>query len=202
MKNLLTLGWIAPVLFIFGSIIFGYLLPDYSLVSQTISEIGEEGSPFQTQWLIYDLMIAILLFLFAYGVFLFSKKHQLSYIPSLFIFFFCLSQVGSSYFASPHPLHNVFGLSTTIGYFSPLIFFIFWKNSLGKKFKSIALLTFILVILGIFLNLSPLFAPNLYSMEYYGLVQRFLVYGFYIYYAYVAISTIQHTPILKQQQPT
>ena len=77
-----------------------------------------------------------------------------------------------------------------VGYFSPLIFTLLWKNELGIRFKTISLIAFILIVLGIFLNLSPAFAPSLYSLEYYGIVQRFLLFTFYIYCAYISISII------------
>lgn len=44
---------------------------------------------------------------------------------------------------------------------------------------------FLVILIGIFLNLSPAFNPELYSLKYYGLVQRFLVFTMFIYIAYL-----------------
>jgi hypothetical protein len=85
----------------------------------------------------------------------------------------------------------------TIGYFSPLMFFLLWKDKLGLPFKRFSLIAFILTILGIFFNLTPAFAPSLYPLEYYGLAQRFLIFTFYIYIAYIAFNTIRYSQILQ-----
>ncbi len=192
MKNLLSLGWIIAFLFIVGSLILGYLLPDYDLVSQTLSEIGEDGSPFYTQWMLVDGSTAVLSVLFGLGIIWFSKGYQLPYLPGLFLLCFGLLGCGAIFFASPHPLHNVFGLLNIVGYFSPLVFFFRWKDRLGEGFRSTSLLVFILIVLGTFLNLAPLFASIVDLMPYYGLVQRFVVFTFYFYCAYLSFSMLQY----------
>ena len=192
MNKFLHTGWIAGTGFIFGTLILGYMLPDYDLVSQTVSEIGELGSPLESTFRTFSFAIAILLTVFSVSLITYSRKNSLSIVPGILLLTFGLAEFGIGLFPSPHPLHNVFGLSLTIGYLSPLFFFLLWKNRLGNRFKWISLLVFILVILGIFLNLSPAFAPDLYPLEFYGLVQRFLLYTFYGYSAYVSISAIQN----------
>ncbi|MBT8320311.1 MAG: DUF998 domain-containing protein [Eudoraea sp.] len=194
-KKLLNLGWIATVLFIGGTFILGSFLPDYSYVSQTVSEIGQQGSPLQLTWQIFSLLIGVLLILFSFGLISFGRRNRWSIVPGLFILFAGISEFGIALYPSPHPLHNVFGLSMTIGYFSPLMFALFWKNKVGHSFKNYSLLAFVLILAGIFLNLTPLFAPDLYPLEYYGLIQRFLLFVFYLYCAYVGISTLK---VLKQ----
>ncbi len=195
MKNLLSLGWISSITFILGTFFLGSLLTDYNLVSQTISEIGEKGSPLYVQWQIFSLTIGVLLMVFSIGIILFARGNMLSYLPGIFVLFAGLSEFGIAFFPSPHPLHNVFGLTMIIGYFSPLMFFLLWKDKLGLPFKRFSLIAFILIILGIFLNLTPAFAPSLYPLEYYGLVQRFLIFTFYIYIAYVALNIIRSSKI-------
>lgn len=190
-KKTLSLGWITAVLFIAGSLVLGSILADYSFISQTVSEIGQEGSPLKFIWQLFSLLVGLLLILFSLGIISFARRNKWSVVPGLFVLFAGLSQFGIALFPSPHPLHNVFGLSMTIGYFSPLVFFLLWKDKLGASFKWYSLLAFILIQLGIFLNLSPMFAPDLYPLEYYGLVQRFLLFTFYLYLALVALNTIK-----------
>ena len=113
--------------------------------------------------------------------YLICKESRLIYCPNLFILIYGLSQFFVGIFPSPNPLHNVFGLTMIVGYFSPLMFPLLWKNKLGIRFKVISIIAFILIVLGIFLNLTPAFAPTLYPLEYYGIVQRFLLYTFYLY---------------------
>ncbi|UCD61707.1 MAG: DUF998 domain-containing protein [Flavobacteriaceae bacterium] len=190
-KKTLSLGWITAVLFIAGSLVLGSILADYSFISQTVSEIGQEGSPLKFIWQLFSLLVGLLLILFSLGIISFARRNKWSVVPGLFVLFAGLSQFGIALFPSPHPLHNVFGLSMTIGYFSPLVFFLLWKDKLGVALKWYSLLAFILIQLGIFLNLSPMFAPDLYPLEYYGLVQRFLLFTFYLYLALVALNTIK-----------
>jgi len=189
-KKLLSLGWISLIAFILGTSILGSQLEGYSAISQTVSEIGEKGSPLYLQWQIFSTGIGCLLILFGSGIVSFAKKSDLSIVPGIFILLAGLSQFGVGVFPSPNPLHNVFGLSMTVGYFSPLIFALRWKTQLGIRFKRLSLIAFILIVLGIFLNLTPAFAPSLYPLEYYGIVQRFLLFTFYIYCAFISISLI------------
>lgn len=195
-RKILSLGWISAVLFIAGSLVLGSFLADYSLFAQTVSEIGQEGSPLKLTWQLFSLLVGLLLILFSLGIISFARRNKWSVVPGLFVLFAGLSEFGIALFPSPHPLHNVFGLSMTLGYFSPLVFFLLWKDKLGVSFKWYSLLAFILIILGIFLNLSPIFAPKLYPLEYYGLVQRFLLFTFYLYLALVSLNTIK-APSLK-----
>ena len=191
-KTLLPLGWIAATIFIIGSFILGSLLQDYNPLSQTVSEIGQNGSPFSFHWQVFSTSIGLLLILFAIGVISFAKKNKLSIAPGIFMLSYGIAQLGVGMFPSPHQLHNVFGLSMTLGYFSPLVFALAWKNKMGKGFKQISLLAFVLIVLGIFLNLSPAFAPALYPLEYYGIVQRFLLFAFYVYVGFVSVSSLQY----------
>jgi len=191
-KTLLPLGWIAAAIFIIGSFILGSLLQDYNPLSQTVSEIGQNGSPLSFHWQVFSTSIGLLLILFAMGVISFAKENKLSIAPGIFMLTYGIAQLGVGMFPSPHQLHNVFGLSMTLGYFSPLVFALSWKNKMGKGFKQISLLAFALIVLGIFLNLSPAFAPALYPLEYYGIVQRFLLFAFYVYVGFVSVSSLQY----------
>jgi len=195
MKKLLPLGWIVPIIFILGSLTFGSFLQEYSFVSQTISEIGEMGSPFQKQWFFFDLSINILMFLFVTGLIRFAKANELSMIPCICLLVYSLANFGALIFVSPHPYHNIFGALNIVGYLSPLIFFIYWKNQIAATFRGISLFVFIILILGTVLNLNPIFDPLLFPMEYYGLAQRLVVFTFLLYCAYLSISAIKFSRI-------
>lgn len=195
LKKILSLGWITAAAFILGSIILGSILKDYSMIAQTVSEIGEKGSPLFLTWQIFSIAIGGLFLLFSFGTIAFAKRHNFSSLPGIFLLSYGLSQLGIGLFPAPHPLHNIFGLSMTLGYFSPLVFSLSWKNGLGSAFKWISILAFLIIVLGIFLNLAPAFAPTRYPQEHYGLVQRFLLFTFYLYCGYVGYRTTKY-PIL------
>ncbi|MBT8321466.1 MAG: DUF998 domain-containing protein, partial [Eudoraea sp.] len=138
-KNVLIVGAIAAITFIFGTLIFGQQLEGYSAVSQTVSEIGQKGSPLYIPWQLFTIGTGCLLILFAVGLISFAKKRKLSIVPALFILVYGLSHFTMGFFPSPHALHNVFGLSMIVGYFSPLMFALYWKNKLGTSFKRISI---------------------------------------------------------------
>lgn len=191
---ILPSGWVGAATFIIGSLLLGSLLPDYSAISQTVSEIGQSGSTLYGPWQIFTLSIGGLLILFSVGIYSFASQHKLSVLPGLFILAAGISQFGIGLYPSPHQLHNVFGLSMILGYLSPIAMALSWKERLGKSFQRISYLSFILIMIGIFLNLSPAFAQDLYPLSYYGLVQRFLLYTFYLYIFFVSLIAINFSP--------
>jgi len=195
-RTLLSLGWIAAIVFVLGSILFGYALEGYSPISQTVSEIGKVGSPFYAAWQMFSVAVGFLLILFAVGIYLFASKNDLSIVASIFIMVYGLAQFFVGVFPSPHTLHNVFGLSMILGYLSPLVFAMLWKNRLGAQFRGVSIGAFIMILLGIVFNLSPIFDPTLYPLQYYGLVQRFLIYCFYFYCAFLSFSMLRWSPDL------
>lgn len=191
---ILPSGWVGAATFIIGSLLLGSLLPGYSAITQTVSEIGQSGSALYGPWQIFSVSIAVLMILFSAGIYLFSKQYKKSILPAIFLLAAGVSQFGMGFYPSPHELHNVFGLSMTIGYLSPMVFALSWKENLGKSFQRISFLVFVLILIGIFLNLSPAFAQDLYPLAYYGLVQRFLLYTFYAYVFYVSLMAITFSP--------
>ncbi|WP_367182407.1 DUF998 domain-containing protein [Winogradskyella sp.] len=189
-KILLHLGWITSTLFILGTIIFALLLQDYSQISQTISEIGEQGSLLRNEWQLFSIGTSCLLLLFSIGLIRFSVEHKLSIVPCIFLLLFSLSEIAIGFFPSPHYLHNIFGLSLIIGYFSPLLFALKWRNQLGTSFITFSIYAFIIIISGVIMNLLPIFVDSSFLIENYGIIQRYLIYSFYTYCAYVSIRSI------------
>lgn len=185
------LGVLIPSLFILGSGLMGYLLDNYSFFSQTLSEIGSLSSPMKIPYQILKILVAILILILSIILFNFSRREKLSVIPTLFLFSFGLSDMGLALFPTPHSLHNVFGLSLILGYLSPIFFAVLWSKRISANFSFVSIGFFALIALGIFLNLSPIFKPDLYPLNYYGLVQRFLVFTMLIYMAYLG-STVQN----------
>ena len=184
----LYLGGFIAISFILGTFLFGFALENYSFSSQTLSEIGSLSSPFRIPFQIFKTIIALLIMTFSALVLKFSRSAGLSMIPGILLFCFGLADLGVALFPTPHPLHNVFGLALMLGYLSPLLFGLLWSDRTATNFKRFSLIFFVLIVLGIFLNLSPAFNPDLYPLSYYGLVQRFLVFTMFIYIAYLGAS--------------
>ena len=187
------LGLVIAIAFIAGTLLFGYAIENYSFVSQTLSEIGSMSSPMRLPFQIFKVVIAVLILLFAALVIKFARKKKLSVVPGIFLLCFGLSDLGLALFPTPHDLHNVFGLSLTLGYLLPLFFALLWSGEEYRSFKRASLVFFLLILVGIVFNLSPAFKPDLYPLQYYGLVQRFLVYTMFVYLAYLGLSIRNHS---------
>ncbi len=187
------LGRIIAVSFILGTLIFGFALENYSLASQTLSEIGSMSSPLRIPFQIFKTLIAALILIFSVLVLKYARRNHLSIIPGILLLCFGISDLGVALFPTPHPLHNVFGLSMTLGYLSPLFFALLWTNDTLGNFKKVSLVFFFLILTGIFLNLSPAFKPDLYPLNFYGLVQRFLVFTMFIYIGYLGVKIQAHS---------
>src|SRR5215467_6547250 len=119
-------GLIAGAAFIAASAILGALLPNYDPVTQTISEIGESGSPFETIFKAINLLVAVCFIVFAFGVYRISRERRVSLVPASLLGYFAVTQLGVFAFESPHPLHNLFGISSILGFFAPLALAITW----------------------------------------------------------------------------
>jgi hypothetical protein len=125
----LLFGPLASALLGFGIIGLGLTIPGYSHVRQTVSEIGEVGSPARVPFAIMLSCVAACILIFAAGVRNVSIETGRSSLVAYVIGFMALSIAGVGIFAHPHPLHNVFGLSELIGYQASLIFALTWRRN-------------------------------------------------------------------------
>lgn len=190
-KPLLLSGVLAGAIFFSAVYVLATMVDGYSHIAQTVSEIGKRGSPAEVYLQTTNMIVALCLLLFAWGLSLFAKSNHVSRLPAFFMAFFALSEIGVAIFPSPHSLHNVFGLSMTIGYMTPLVIALSWKNLDGaNRLINASWVAFALIVIAIFLNLTPLFARDLYPLEYYGVVQRSLFVVFYGWCAYTSVQLI------------
>jgi hypothetical membrane protein len=154
------------------------IVPGYDPVRQTVSEIGEAGSPAQIPFTAMLLAVAACLFIFAWALRRESRQAGCSTIPAYLIGLTSVSAAGVGWFAYPHPLHNVFGLSELVGYQAPLALALAWRRAqrtagLVAFSWSMSALVWIAIAanLGIFDRHGALWA---YERPVYGLVQRAL----------------------------
>ncbi len=105
-RVLLLFGLAIPVVFFAAIVILAAQVDGYSHVSQTVSEIGESGSPAELPWKIAALMVALFYLLFSWGIYQFARANSLSAWPAYLVGMFGLASIGIAIFESPHPLHN------------------------------------------------------------------------------------------------
>jgi hypothetical membrane protein len=153
----LMFGPLAGIILGFGIVGLALMIPEYSHVKQTVSEIGEVGSPARVPFAVMLCCVAVCILFFASGIRNLSVEIGHSPLVAYFIAFMAVSVAGVGIFAYPHPLHNVFGLSEMIGYQAPAVLALTWRrDARTKTLVAISWVMFVLIWLAIGLNLSSM----------------------------------------------
>jgi hypothetical membrane protein len=185
----LLFGPLAGITLCFGIAGLALLIPGYSHVHQTVSEIGEIGSPARILFAVMLGCVAACILVFAWAVRDVSAAARHSQLTAYLIGFMALPAAGIGVFAYPHPLHNVFGLSELIGYQAPLAFALTWRRDpRAKTLIALSWIFFALVWGAIALNLTS-FVPSVwaYVKPVHGLAQRALFAAWFGWCAVVGI---------------
>lgn len=204
-RSCLLFGLICGTGLIVMSTILGALLPGYDPIRQTISEIGETGSPFQRIFQITLIVIAVCFLVFSYGIYRFASFRHVSALPAIALGFIGLTDLGTAAFVAGHPLHNVFGISKTLGLLAPMLLAITWPSAPDLRIvRRVSGLAGILVLISVALNLVPAFVSLqwaqdhlLWVVELYGLIQRTL-FIFFAWVVFLAIVLFQHAASANQ----
>jgi hypothetical membrane protein len=174
----LLFGPAAAGILCFGIVGLAQMVPGYSQVHQTVSEIGEVGSPARVFFALMLCCVAACILIFAWALRDLSiaagRPHWAAYIVGAM----AVSTAGVGVFAFPHPLHNFFGTAELLGYQAPLALALTWRRD--PRARNVVVVSWILFGLtwcAIALNLitfyrhGPIWA---YMKPIYGLVQRTL----------------------------
>jgi hypothetical membrane protein len=189
--NRLLFGPLAAALLAVGIVVLALWVPGYSQIRQTVSEIGEMGSPARIPFTIMLCCVALCLSVFAAGIGAESKRAGRAPASAYLIAFMALCAAGVGIFPFPHPLHNVFGESELIGYQAPLAFALAWRRDpKAKHLVTFSWIMFALVWASIALNLSSLDRHSALWAEMkpiYGLIQRSLFAAFFAWCAGIGV---------------
>ena len=208
-RSCLLFGLIGGSELIVMSTILGALLPGYDPIRQTISEIGEQGSTFERIFQITLIVRAVCFIVFAYGAYRFSSLRHVSVLPAIALSFLGLMDLGQRFFASPHPLHNLFGIPKLFAMLAPLLLAISWPRAPDLRIvRRVSGVVGALVLISIALNLAPVFvsletvrtsAP--WIEDHYGLIQRTL-FIFFAWCVFLAVALFQHAASVNQTDLT
>jgi hypothetical membrane protein len=195
-------GPLAGAILFFGIAGLALLIPGYSHVQQTVSEIGEMGSPARVPFAIMLCCVAACILVFASAVRDLSVMAYHSRLAAYLIGFMALPAAGTGIFAYPHPLHNVFGISELIGYQAPLVLALTWRREpRARRLVSLSWILYVVVCVAIALNLSSLNRQGLvwaYVKPVHGLAQRALFAAWFGWCAVVGLLLFQ----MKWPQPS
>jgi hypothetical membrane protein len=174
----IVFGLIGATLLALGVAGLAFMVPGYDHVRQTVSEIGEAGSPAQTAFTILLAAVALCLAVFASGLRAMARAERRAAWAAWLVAAMAVSVVGVGVFSHPHPLHNVFGLSELIGYQAPAAFALAYRRAPDAQgLVAFSWIAYGAVVVAIALNLSGL-APEgpvwRHVEPAYGVVQRAL----------------------------
>lgn len=177
LKFRLWLGPLAGLLLFAGISAIGLMIPGYSHVRQTVSELGEIESPGRAAFTVLLLVVAACLIAFAGGVARTLRESRCSTLSAYFIGAMGVSAAGVGLFAFPHPLHNVFGMSELVGYQAPLVAALCRQEPKMRQLRAFSIAMYAVVLLAIAANLTTLDRHGeLWTriQPFYGVVQRSL----------------------------
>lgn len=184
-------GPIALVLFAAGTLAIGEITPGYSHARQTVSELGEAGAPGQLAFSVLLCLIAASLVVCAAAIARSLRNLGRSALPAWFVAAMAVSCAGVGIFSHPHPLHNVFGLSETIGLQAPLLAAITSRRDPRLKQAAVfSIVMYLVVMLSFLVNLIPVVRPATlwpHVQPVLGIVQRSLFVSWFAWCAGYAL---------------
>jgi hypothetical membrane protein len=190
LKIRLLFGPLAAILFCSGIGVLGSLVTDYHQVRQTVSEIGEIGSPMRFPFTALLCATAACLLIFALGLKDASSRAGHSPIGAAFVAVMAICAAGVGICAYPHHLHNVFGMAELVGYQAPAVLAFTWRRDTQPTVASFSWGMYALVMVAIAANLSVL-SPHgslwAYERPVYGIVQRSLFAAWFLWSAGVGV---------------
>lgn len=184
-------GPLGAIVFFLGMFLLALMVPGYSHVRQTVSEIGAMDSPVRFPFTCMLAAVSLCMFAFAFAIQGAASKAGRNPTAAWLVACMGVSALGVGIFSTPHPLHNVFGMSEIVGYQAPLALALAWrKDSKARTLVIWSWVLFAALWLSMLLNMSPLLShdwlwPMLKPIN--GLVQRSL---FLAWFTWCAVTGI------------
>jgi hypothetical membrane protein len=174
----LLFGPLGAAILALGIVGLAAAVPGYDAVRQTVSEIGEVGSPARTAFSLMLACVAVCILVFALGLGRTSIQAGRSALSAYVTALMSICVAGIAAFPFPHPLHNVFGLAELVPYQAPWVFALTWRRHIDQRAAvSFSWLMAAVVWIAILLNLSTLYRHGMIWTSIrpvYGVIQRIL----------------------------
>lgn len=199
LRSRLSFGLLAAIVLWGGILLLPLMVPGYDGIRQTVSEIGERGSPMRIPFTATLCFFAACLLVFAWALRDAARKFGASTAIVYVIVFMAISSAGVGIFSYPHPLHGDFGLSEIVGYQAPWVLALTWRRvEQVRRLVTFSWWMSVIVWCTILANLSALdFTGWLWHLErpVYGLVQRALFFTWSLWLAGTSVALINNRNI-------
>jgi hypothetical protein len=195
--------WLFFALEIITDFWFGSEFPGYSWKAQSISYLGQSGSPLESRVLTWGIFFTILITLFAIAFYLFYSQKKWVITATFLLMIYGLGEgVGSGCFPVNPPgteittdakLHNVF---SGIGDAGIVLFpFVLMLMFSGKENLKLHIYLWTVVVIGTimasFFLIAKYFHPDNFILSYKGVWQRIYIFNYYIMFLVISLKMIR-----------
>lgn len=195
-KNMHWVGIISFCLFFVMEIVtdiwFGSMYPGYNWKAQSLSYLGQRGSPVELWVQLSSILFTILITFFAYSFYQINESNKWAGIAAFMLIIYGLGEgLGSGFFPIDLPdaivtmngrLHDIFGGIGDMG----LVLFPFVLMLMFPKIENHKLHIYLWAVVGIgllmasFFLIAKYFHPNNFILSYKGVWQRLYLFNYYI----------------------
>jgi hypothetical membrane protein len=164
--------------FLLGTTGLALLVPGYSQLRQTISEIGSLDSPMRMPFAVLVVWVGIFELVFAFGMRAAAAKYHRSQATTYLLAVSAAWSFGIAIFADPHPLHGVFGDLGLVAMLSPFVFAFTWRKEPRARSACLVSWLFGIIIWGGIFSFTPWAPwPAEFIEQYLGVIQRIFLYS-------------------------
>ncbi len=201
LRSRLSFGVATVIVLWSGLLLLPLLVPGYDWVRQTVSEIGERGSPAQIPFTLMLCAVAGCLLVFAWALGDVARKLGTSTAIVYVTGFMAISSAGVGIFSFPHLLHNIFGISEIVGYQGPWILALTWRRV--KQVRGLVVFSWVVAAImwcTIIANLGALdFNGWLWHLErpVYGIVQRSLFFTWSVWLVGTSLALMNDRCVVR-----
>ncbi|MEZ4777601.1 MAG: DUF998 domain-containing protein [Bacteroidia bacterium] len=183
---------------------FGVRFPGYDWLQQSISYLGQEGSPVEAEVRIWGFIFFGLFTLFAIALYLGFRPNKWAVAAAGMIFIYGLGEgIGSGYFPINPPgtpvtissqLHNIFSGIGDAGLilFPFVIMRIYLKKDHLNFHRYIWIMIFMGVLLAALFLIAKYFQPDNIILYFKGLWQRLYLLNYYVFLFVISIKNLRN----------
>jgi glucans biosynthesis protein C len=182
-------GIVAWVIFLLNLFVLAAVTPDYSHITNMISDLGRIEAPyhkiFNATFILYGLLYLPTGLGFFYSVKWFTGRNQLAITIGFLVAMFSISPIFAGLYPLPDPRHSGYGIGDIVQLILPFFLALaFWKTQGARSFAFFHLMSFIIFIIISFILIAIRLIGhgNIPNMG--GFIQRISILIVFIWYIF------------------